>query len=533
MLDTVVRERPIRGNGPWSHDIRRCWRCQQPNKIELGAGARPGRETRKRNVSANPREGCSNRTTRTGRSQAASARILFLAGWALLCSRPQSFFGWARMRRGASGCSGSSPPAPPTGQAQLVAAKDWNQSVQGSWARETFLQHSFWQARGRGRGKAGAGGFGCRRQLRRIPGSGCHCWPYDHSGRRGWVLNAGLCVGAASWLAIPPRSLSSRARPMEPGAVGPRGKRAVDSAVGRSLGGSCVEALGGAAWMATASPLGGFLGPEATCHRSASHLAPGATSFPLGVTNRTATNAAWQSHISAGRGSLGLTSFDTADSLERAASRAAVRFLARPAFSAHRCRRPGLRPSAWPHQAGAVPWPAGSKRLARAFEARGSAWEEKLAGCQLACWEQARLREPPGRRGPCLEGLADSGDRQRWRLGLSEMGPRRWSLILQRWPPVAIPLASPAKVQLFLLGFQTPSLPPVGWPGPARSGVELNCLTAPWPLGLPQAIPAPQRPALGLSGRGGSGHRTPAAAEDRTGWLVEMRAIAAATAPSC
>jgi len=145
-------------------------------------------------------------------------------------------------------------------------AKVRNNRWAGELGRETFHQPCpFWKARGRGkRPKAGAWRFSCRRQLR------AETWQRKQllAVRPQWpqkdgVLKLVFGVGLRAGLRFAPDPSPSRRRRWA-GRRAP-GKTAVDSAVGRSWEIMASKPLR-CGVMATALPLGGFLGPDRTAH---------------------------------------------------------------------------------------------------------------------------------------------------------------------------------------------------------------------------------------------------------------------------
>ncbi|APD48330.1 aldo/keto reductase [Synechococcus sp. CS-602] len=267
--------------------------------------------------------------------------------------------------------------------------------------------------------------------------------------------------------------------------------------------------------MATALPLGGFLGPDSDLPSIGVGTWAWGNQFLWGYEperHDAALAATFQRAVD-----LGLTFFDTADSYGtgRFQGRSEVLlggFLATlpAARLAGLCVATKLAP---------FPWRLGRSGYARAFEASRQRLGGKLDRVQLH-WSTARYA--PWQEGPLLEGLADLVDRQEVAsLGLSNLGPRRLELILQRLAARGIPLAS-LQVQLSLLA--PDALAPGGVAEVCRhAGVELIAYS-PLALGL-------------LSDPGRSGRPWPVGPR---GWLyrrllpriepllVEMRAIAAA-----
>jgi len=168
---------------------------------------------------------------------------------------------WPRNEAWRALAAPGSPPAPPP--ASLSSrAKVRNQSGAGSWATETFSAiHSGRPeagARGKGRGLSSAVAVSYAED----PGSDANCLAV----RPQWPQRMGseLVFALACELACDPPQNPSPSRAEErwgPG-VGPRGRRLWFSGPSAAGGIMASEPFGGAAWMATGSPLGGFLGPD-------------------------------------------------------------------------------------------------------------------------------------------------------------------------------------------------------------------------------------------------------------------------------
>jgi len=321
-------------------------------------------------------------------------------------------------------------------------------------ARETFLSIHSGGPGGRARGQRRGWRFAAgRRQYAEPPG------PADPllavtttSGREDGYLELVFLRWPASWLAFRPRSSPS---PMGPGTRAP-GKTAVD--VQRSsLRNHGVEALGVRRDGRRPLPLGGFLGPDSDCHRSAS--APGlGNQVPLG-TNRKRQRRGPGSHIQRAV-DLGRPSSTRPIPMEQGRFQGRSEVFARLLLS-QPCRRP-----AWPASCVATSWrrsPGGWVEALcqqpRGLAAAPGGNSDRVA----AALEHGPLR--PLQEGPLLEGRGDLVDRQEVASLALEPGPRPLELIRQRaWPPRGnLPLAS-LQVQLFpLLAYQTPrcrGLPP-------------------------------------------------------------------------